>query len=226
MAIFTIADLHLSFSSDKPMDVFGGWENHAEQIKQNWLKTVQEDDHVIIPGDFSWAMRIEQALEDFKFIENLPGTKYILKGNHDYWWTTAGKMKNFFEENGLNSIKIIHNNAFEAEGHALCGSRGWFYEDEGERKIILREALRLEASIVAGKKLSENILVFLHYPPISQNHDVLEIVEVLSKHKVKKCYYGHIHGKGCNYAFQGVKHGIEFKLISADYLRFNPLKIV
>lgn len=226
MAIFAIADLHLSFGADKPMDIFGGWENYVELIEQNWRKFVSENDHVVIPGDVSWAMRIENTLGDFKFIDNLPGTKYILKGNHDYWWTTASKMQKFFDENNLRSLKIIHNNAFKFDDYALCGSRGWFVEDEGEHKIILREAGRLETSIVAGKALGGEPIVFLHYPPVSKNRDVDEIVEVLNRHEIKKCYYGHIHGKGCNYAFQGSKHGIEFKMVSADYLGFNPYKIV
>jgi len=224
--MFTIADLHLSFGTDKPMDIFAGWENYAENLAENWRKVVQDDDHVVIPGDVSWAMKIEDALDDFKFIDNLPGMKYIIKGNHDYWWSTASKMQKFFDENGLRTINILHNNAFKANDYALCGSRGWFVEDEGEKKIILREAMRLDASIIAGKKLSENIIVFLHYPPISISRDVDEIVEVLVKHEIKECYYGHIHGKGCNYAYEGIKHGVAFKLISADYLKFNPHKIL
>ena len=227
MALYTIGDLHLSLSGEKPMDKFGSaWENHPEKLEEGFRK-VGEDDLTVLCGDLSWGMNLEGAKEDFAFIHRLPGRKLILKGNHDYWWNTATKAYRFFEENGFNSLEILHNNARAFGSYALCGTRGWFYEEESgtehDKKMMLRELLRLEASLRAGGELEK--IVFLHYPPIFQNYRCEEILELLQKYRVKRCYYGHIHGRGCPLAFNGWIGCTKFQLVSADHLRFEPLEV-
>ena len=227
MALYAVGDLHLSFFRDKPMDIFGAnWENHAEKIKKGF-ECVSENDTTVICGDISWGMNMEEAKEDFRFIDALPGRKIILKGNHDYWWSTASKAHRFFEENGIKSIDILHNNFFEYGEYALCGTRGWFYEEEKgvkhDRKIMRRELMRLEASLEAAGERKK--LVFLHYPPIFLKYRCDEILELLKKHEVRLCCYGHIHGKGCAAAFNGWRDGTEFRLVSADHLDFTPIKL-
>ena len=228
MSLFAIGDLHLSFTVNKPMDVFGDrWENHAEKLQQGF-SCVGDEDLTVLCGDLSWGMNLEQAREDFLFIDRLPGRKLILKGNHDYWWSTAAKAKRFFEENGITSIDILHNNCFFYEDTALCGTRGWFYEEEtGEahdKKIMLREIGRLETSLNAAGDREK--LVFLHYPPIYQKYECPEILALLKKHEVRLCCYGHIHGKGCRLAFNGWRDGTEYRLLSADHVNFTPVKIL
>jgi len=188
---------------------------------------VAPGDTVVLPGDISWAMSLDAALPDFAFLHALPGTKVILKGNHDYWWTTRKKIEDFWAAHGLNSLVLLHNNAVLAEGVALCGSRGWFFdcEDEGGQKVLLREAGRLRASIQAGKKLSGRLCVFLHYPPISNDRACEEIDRVLREEGVPCCYYGHLHGGSVKWAFRGEKNGIAYDLVSADALRFCPKKL-
>ena len=228
MALYTIGDTHLSLAANKPMDVFGGrWENHTDKLRQGF-SALSDDDLTIICGDISWGMNFNECLEDFKFIDSLPGKKIILKGNHDYWWSTVSKAKRFFQENGINSIAILNNNCFFWGDYAICGTRGWFYEEErnGEHdaKIMRREIMRLETSLeAAGDKKK---LVFLHYPPLFINYRCEEILELLKKHEVRLCCYGHIHGKGCYAAFNGWAGGTEFKLVSADFLNFEPLKLM
>ncbi|MEG2053590.1 MAG: metallophosphoesterase [Oscillospiraceae bacterium] len=226
MAIYTIADLHLSLGTDKPMDIFPGWENHAMRIKNNWEKTVKENDTVVIPGDISWAMKIENCLQDFLFIEKLPGKKIILKGNHDYWWTTMRKMDTFLENNNIKSISFLLNNSYIVENVAICGTRSWLF-DVGEAhdlKVMNRELMRLRASLNAAGD-SEKI-VFLHYPPIYYNAKSEEVIEILKEYNIKQCFYGHLHAASINYAIQGNVDGIKYKLISADALRFMPFKII
>ncbi len=228
MALYAIGDTHLSLGSEKPMDIFGDkWENHAEKLKKGFAGLTQEDVCVIC-GDISWGMGIEECREDFLFINSLPGKKIILKGNHDYWWSTAAKARRFFQENGIDSIDILYNNCFDYKGFALCGTRGWFYEEEkgGEhdKKIMRREIMRLEASLkAAGDKPK---LVFLHYPPLYLHYSCPEILALLKEHQVRLCCYGHIHGKGCCSAFKGWRDGTEFRLVSADYLDFSPVKLM
>ena len=227
MALYAVGDLHLSFFRDKPMDIFGAnWENHTEKIKKGF-ECVSENDTTVICGDISWGMNMEEAKEDFRFIDALPGRKIILKGNHDYWWSTASKTHRFFEENGIESIDILHNNFFEYGEYALCGTRGWFYEEEKgvehDRKIMRRELMRLEASLEAAGERKK--LVFLHYPPIFLKYRCDEILELLKKHEVRLCCYGHIHGKGCAASFNGWRDGTEFRLVSADHLDFTPIKL-
>ena len=227
MALYAVGDLHLSFFRDKPMDIFGAnWENHTEKIKKGF-ECVSENDTTVICGDISWGMNMEEAKEDFRFIDALPGRKIILKGNHDYWWSTASKTHRFFEENGIESIDILHNNFFEYGEYALCGTRGWFYEEEKgvehDRKIMRRELMRLEASLEAAGERKK--LVFLHYPPIFLKYRCDEMLELLKKYEVRLCCYGHIHGKGCAASFNGWRDGTEFRLVSADHLDFTPIKL-
>ncbi|MBE6794991.1 MAG: serine/threonine protein phosphatase [Ruminococcaceae bacterium] len=224
MALFVIGDTHLSLSCDKPMDIFKGWADYVERIETNWNKIVGENDSVVIPGDISWAMSLQEAVKDFEFLNNLNGTKYILKGNHDYWWNTASKMNKFFEENNFDSIKIIHNNAFSVEGFALAGSRGWFYDDtaDADKKVILREAGRLRASLKEAERLGGEIIAFLHYPPLSETQKCDEILDVLGEFSVKRCFFGHLHGFVSPANAQIDYNGTKFSLVSADYLKFVP----
>jgi len=227
MALYAIGDLHLSLGRDKPMDIFGSkWENHAEKIKKGFSE-LGDDDICVICGDLSWGMSIEDCREDFLFIHSLPGRKIILKGNHDYWWSTASKAYRFFEENGIDSIEILNNNYFEYGEYALCGTRGWFYEEERgiehDKKIMRREIMRLETSLKSAGEREK--LVFLHYPPVFLSYSCPEILELLKEHQVRLCCYGHIHGKGCGAAFNGWRDGTQFKLVSADFVDFTPVKL-
>lgn len=224
MSIFAIADTHLSFSCEKPMDIFHGWSDYVSRIEGNWRNLVTEDDTVVIPGDISWAMSLKEAEADFRFINSLPGKKIILKGNHDYWWTTKRKMDSFLSEKGFDSISILHNNAFRIGDYTLCGTRGWFFDAEksADMKVLLREASRLERSIEEGEKLGGEIIVFLHYPPVMQTGKCEEIFEVLKKHNIKRCYYGHLHGESTKRSVSETVDGVKLSLISADFLSFCP----
>ena len=227
MALYAIGDLHLSQAKEKPMDVFGDrWKNHDRKLKEAF-SSLTEDDITVLCGDLSWGMNLAESAPDFRFVDALPGKKLILKGNHDYWWTTAAKAKRFFAEQGIGSIDILHNNAFPWGEYALCGTRGWFYEEEKggvhDAKIMRREIMRLEASLKAAGDRKK--LVFLHYPPIYGNYRCEEILQLLRDYAVPLCCYGHIHGKGCAAAFNGWYEGTEFKLVSADFINFTPLRL-
>ena len=229
MSIFAIADLHLALGTDKPMDVFGGrWSNYMDKLKSNWLETVKAEDTVIIPGDVCWATYIENAYEDFKFIEELPGKKIISKGNHDYWWTTASKLNKYLEANGFKTISFMHNNAFLIENIAICGTRGWKCPGEDDfkkddEKIYKREVERLELSIKAALKTEHFFkIVFMHYPPATVKTQASGFIDIMNKYGITECYYGHLHGDGIKGAVEGVYRGIDLKLISADYLYFQP----
>lgn len=228
MAVFTIADLHLSFGTDKPMDVFPGWSNYTERIEKNWRHLVSENDTVVIAGDISWAMDLRETYNDFSFIHSLPGRKIMLKGNHDYWWTTKKKMDNYLKENGFDSISILHNNYYLVEGLAVCGSRGWFYdaETDADMKVLHREAGRLRTSIGLAVKDGYSPVVFLHYPPIYNNMECTEITDILKEFGIKRCYYGHIHGgNAAKRAFIGERDNVSYKLIACDYIDFTPLAV-
>ncbi len=224
MSIFAIGDTHLSFACDKPMDIFRGWTDYVLRIEKNWKAVIEDDDTVVIPGDISWAMSLQEAEEDFRFINSLPGKKIILKGNHDYWWNTKRKMDKFLGEKSFDTISILHNNAYKIGDFVIAGSRGWFYDAQtgADKKVILREASRLDTSITEGKKLGGELIVFLHYPPVMLNQRCEEIFEVLKKHGIKRCYYGHLHGESTLKAVCEEVDGIKFSLISADYLEFCP----
>ena len=229
MSVYTIADLHLSFGTDKPMDVFSGWTNYTERIEKNWQKLVTENDTVVIAGDISWAMDIKETYADFDFINRLNGKKIIIKGNHDYWWTTKSKMDKYISENGFDTISILHNNYFVSDGIALCGSRGWFYdaESDADKKILNREVGRLRMSIEPALKDGYDPVVFLHYPPIYNNIECDEIMQVLKEYNIKKCFYGHIHGgNAAKKSFNGERYGIKFKLVACDFLGFMPLSVM
>ena len=234
MSIYVIADLHLSFGTDKPMDIFGdNWENHAEKIKQDWISKVKPEDTVILPGDFSWATYIEDAKQDFQFLNELPGKKILLKGNHDYWWTTLTKMREFIEENDFENIDFLYNNSYLVEDKIIVGTRGWILQDgEENKKMINRENERLKLSFKDGiEKYGEDkeILVFMHYPPINSKellgNGYLEFYKTMREHNVKDCYYGHLHGNSHKEAIEGEVGEINFHLISADYLDFKLVKI-
>ena len=231
MSLYCISDPHLSLSCDKPMDVFGGaWQDYVARLKENWNSTVTDEDTVVIPGDISWGMNLKESFSDFQFLNSLNGkTKIIGKGNHDYFWTSVSKMQAFFTENGLDTLKILHNNFYEyGENYGICGSRGWINENGNtqDKKILNREAMRLEASIKPCVEMGREPIVFLHYPPVYSENICYEIYDVLKKYNVKKCYYGHIHGNGYRYAIDGLFDGIDFRLISCDYTEFYPVKVL
>ena len=229
MALYAIGDLHLSLSTDKPMDVFGGgWNNYVEKIKSGF-SILEADDVCVLCGDTSWGISFEESLEDFQFINKLPGKKIILKGNHDYWWTTVTKMKAFFSENGIENIDILNNNCFFYEDSAICGTRGWMTEGEVDTehnvKIMAREASRLRTSLQAAGDAKEK-LCFLHYPPRFKDLICEDLVAAMHDHGVKNCWYGHIHGQGHRQAVRGEVDGIFYEMISADYLDFVPQRIM
>ena len=245
MSIYVIGDLHLSFSENKPMDIFGdNWKGHEEKIKNDWVEKVTDNDIVILPGDFSWSMKLEDTEKDFEYINNLPGKKLLLKGNHDYWWNTVTKMRKFLKDKNFKNIDFIYNQGYVLENYIIAGTRGWsLLEEEKDEKVLNRELARLETSIKDGlqkalsseniedKKIEEKkeLIVFMHYPPISNtkilNHEEVQFVEIMKKYNVKKCFYGHLHGASIKEALEGEFEGIEFKLVSADGLNFKLYKI-
>ena len=228
MALFAIADTHLSLKTDKSMTVFSGWDDYVDRLEANWRNLVKPEDTVVIAGDISWGMNLKQAKDDFAFLHSLPGRKLIFKGNHDYWWTTRRQMDLFFAENGFDSLRIVHNDAVEVDGrYAVCGSRGWFFdaEEDADKLVLLREAGRLRTSIRAAKEMGLEPIVFLHYPPIYADQICPEIMDVLKEEEITRCYYGHVHGKGIRLAVQGEVEGIRFELISADSVHFCPVAI-
>ena len=229
MSLFAISDLHLSFGCDKPMDVFGAkWANYTDRLRDNWQKIVKEEDTVVINGDFSWGMTLEETLEDFRFLESLNGKKLLSKGNHDYWWATASKIYQFFEKNDIKSVNLLHNNAYICDDVVVAGARGWMLEVgcEHDKKIITREAMRLRLSLREAKALANDkeTVVFLHYPPSHNNMTCEPIVEVLKEYGVNRVYFGHLHGISPSFV-TGEVNGIKTKLVSSDYLSFVPLLI-
>ena len=227
MALYAIGDLHLAQSVNKPMDVFGpGWSNHAQRLEAAFSQ-LGEGDVTVLCGDISWGIDFSESLADFQFIDRLPGKKIIVKGNHDYWWNTAAKMRRFFQENGLESLEILHNNAYFYEEWALCGTRGWFYEEEASghnEKVLNREVGRLEASLRAAG--GRPILAFLHYPPLYTGYRCPEVVSKLEEYRVQRCFYGHLHGPTHKRAVEGTVGNVAYSLVSADYLGFTPKKIL
>ena len=240
MSLYVISDLHLSTNTvtNKSMEKFGTkWKDYHQKLEKYFKAIINEDDTVVIPGDISWAMTLKEAKNDFKFLDSLPGTKIIGKGNHDFWWTTATKINTFFEENDIKTIKLLHNNAYLLEDCIICGSRGWFYDEKQQKtvgdvdyeKIVAREAQRLEISIKEAIKIKEEnadlpILVFLHFPPVYADCVCDKILDVLKKYEIKNCYYGHIHN---NYSIprQFTFDEINFTMVAADYLNFSPMPI-
>lgn len=224
MSIFAIGDTHLSFSTDKPMNIFKGWDDYVARLTKNWHALISETDTVVVMGDVSWAMSLEEAKADFAYLHALPGQKIILKGNHDYWWNTRTKMEAFIEQNGFSTLHILHNNAYRVGDFSICGTRGWFYDAEETQpdKVLLREVQRLKTSIDAGRALGGEPIVFLHYPPISINQQCAPFLELLKNEHIERCYYAHLHGGASHLAFQDKIYGIKFELLSGDYLKFCP----
>lgn len=229
MALYIIGDLHLALDSDKPMDVFEGWENYQQRIKANWLATVSTEDTVILAGDTSWAMRLEDCYKDFSFINALPGQKILIKGNHDYWWSTLTKMNEYVAENGFETLSFLHNNSYFTNGVAVCGTRGWTLDDTDpqDEKIINREVNRLALSLQEAQRQNPDAekIAIIHYPPVYQDFRPSPFVDALKEYGVKQCYYGHLHGDAIQWGAAG-KHGnIRYHLISADAIDFIPYHI-
>lgn len=234
MSIYTIGDLHLSFSQNKPMNIFGdNWNGHADKIRKNWIEKVNKEDFVVLPGDFSWAMYLKDTYKDFEYLEKLPGNKILLKGNHDYWWSGLSKMNEYLKENNFNNINFLYNNSYLVEDTIISGTRGWNLTDsEDNEKMLNRECIRLKLSLEDGiNKFGRNkeIIVFMHYPPISKagisNGYTKKYISIMKEYGVKKCYYGHLHGTSHSEAIEGNVDGIEFYLVSSDYLDFDLVKV-
>ncbi len=230
MSIYTISDLHLSLGMDKPMDIFGNnWKNHEKKIRDNWIKKVKKEDLVLLPGDFSWAMYIEDAKKDFEYLNELPGTKLLLKGNHDYWWESIKKMREFLKNNNFKNIDFIYNNSYIWENKIIVGTRGWSEQEENPEKIIRRENLRLEMSIKDGlQRFGEDkeIIVCMHYPPFNgYTKEELNLVKTMKKYNAKICIYGHVHGEVGKDAKQGMIEGIRFIMASSDQTNFDLIEI-
>ena len=232
MSVFVMGDLHLSLTANKPMDLFGGvWNGYVEKIRQSWQTLISQEDTVILAGDTSWGMSLNEALADFRFIEALPGKKLLLKGNHDYFWTTVTGMRRFLAEQGIATLDFLHNTCAVIGDKAFCGTRGWFLENGNNEagdggKVYRRELLRLRTSLEEGRKTGAcELIAVLHYPPIFQNFRCEEILEILKTYSVRRCYYGHLHGRSLRYAREGVIDGIAYTCISADHLDFRPLRI-
>lgn len=238
MSLYVIADLHLATAdSSKSMEVFGKrWSNYIEKLNNNWRKIVTDNDTVVVPGDISWGLTAEDAKDDLLWLDSLPGKKILLKGNHDFWWSTLSKLRTFFDANDIRSISLLNNNALEVEEYVIAGSRGWFTDKSMQNveenvdydKIVNREAIRLEMSLADAERLSaergKEIITFLHFPPVWSGFVCRPILEVLKRHKISRCYFGHIHGSYSQpqtFEFENIK----FSMISADFLDFMP-KIV
>ncbi|MBQ7871316.1 MAG: metallophosphoesterase [Oscillospiraceae bacterium] len=228
MALYAIGDLHLSFGTDKPMDKFGGaWINYVEKLRTG-LSVIGPEDTTVLLGDLSWALDIDGAREDFAFINAIPGRKIILKGNHDYWWTTAAKFYKFCEAQGFTDMYILNNNAYEYEDVAICGTRGWFFEEDAalgshNDKIFKRELIRLETSLKAAGE--EEKYCFLHYPPRYRGYECPEILTLLKTYGVTRCCYGHLHADSHKLAIEGLFDGVEFRLCAADFVGFAPIRL-
>lgn len=228
MALYAIGDLHLCLGAEKPMDVFGGaWVGYMEKLREG-MSVIGPEDTTVLLGDLSWALDLQQASKDFAWIHEIPGRKIILKGNHDYWWSTAAKFYQFCRDHGFTDQWILNNNHYEYGDFAICGTRGWFFEEERsgqhDEKVFKRELIRLEASLKsAGEKQK---IVFLHYPPKYKGYECQEILDLLKKYEVRRCFYGHLHGASHGLAMEGIRDGIEFRLVSADKLGFRPYLVM
>ena len=224
MALYAIGDLHLCLGAPKPMDIFGGaWVGYMDKLKEG-MSVITGEDTLVLLGDLSWSLDLENAKADFAWINEIPGRKIILKGNHDYWWSTAAKFDKFCKENGFENMHILNNNCFDCGDWAICGTRGWFFEEERsgqhDEKVFKRELIRLEASLkAAGEKPK---MVFLHYPPRYKGYECKEILDLLQKYEVRRCFYGHLHGGSHKLAMEGQWDGVEFRLVAADYINFKP----
>ncbi len=228
MSLYAIGDLHLCLGAPKPMDVFGGaWTGYMEKLEQG-ISCIGENDTTVLLGDLSWALDLQNAKADFAWIDRIPGKKIILKGNHDYWWSTVSKFNQFCNQNGFSNQFILNNNHFEYEGFAICGTRGWFFEEEKsgqhDEKVFKRELIRLETSLQSAGDLSK--IVFLHYPPRYKGYICEPIVELLHRYGVRQCFYGHLHSASHALAVEGLWDGIEYRLVSSDRLDFRPYCVI
>ena len=228
MALYAIGDLHLCLGAPKPMDIFGGaWVGYMDKLREG-LSVITEEDTTVLLGDLSWALDLPSSKADFAWINEIPGRKIILKGNHDYWWSTAAKFHKFCLENGFENMSLLNNNSYEYADYAICGTRGWFFEEERsgqhDEKVFKRELIRLEASLMAAGEKQK--LVFLHYPPRYKGYECPEILALLDKYEVRRCFYGHLHGGSHKLAMEGLWDGVEFRLVAADYLDFRPYLVM
>ena len=238
MSLFVISDLHLSTNqtTNKSMEVFGArWKDYISKIQKNWNSVISENDTVVVPGDISWALTLEEAYSDLDFVNKLNGKKLLGKGNHDFWWDTAAKLHRFFAENGFTTLSLLYNNAYAVEDFIVCGTRGWFLEEEKQltvgdvdfAKIQNRETQRLKLSLDAAKLLQQDenankeILVFLHFPPVWNGFVWQEFIDLMKEYGVKRVFCGHIHGK-YNIPRTQVVDGLEITLISSDFSDFIP----
>ena len=228
MALYAIGDLHLCLGAPKPMDVFGGaWVGYMDKLREG-LSVIGPEDTTVLLGDLSWALDLPGARRDFAWINEIPGRKILLKGNHDYWWSTAAKFEKFCKENDFHDLNLLNNNCYEYGDYAICGTRGWFFEEERsgqhDEKVFRRELLRLEASLKAAGDRQK--LVFLHYPPRYKGYECTEILKLFEDYEVRRCFYGHLHGGSHKLAMEGQWDGVEFRLTSADYLGFKPYPVI
>ena len=228
MALYAIGDLHLCLGASKPMDVFGGnWIGYMDKLAEG-VSQITADDTTVLLGDLSWALDLEGAKADFSWINQIPGRKIILKGNHDYWWSTASKFYKFCQVHGFTNQFVLNNNHYEYENWAICGTRGWFFEEDvsgqHDEKVFRRELLRLEASLKSAGNLPK--MVFLHYPPRYRGYECQEILDLLQKYEVRRCFYGHLHGPSHKLAMEGLWDGVEYRLVAADFLDFKPFTVL
>lgn len=228
MALYAIGDLHLCLGAYKPMDIFGGaWVGYMEKLK-NGISVIQPEDTTVLLGDLSWALDLDTAEADFRWIDQIPGRKIILKGNHDYWWSTATKFYKFCQKHGFSDQWILNNNHYVYDGRAICGTRGWFFEEQRsslqDEKVFKRELIRLETSLKSAGNLPK--MVFLHYPPRYKGYECREILDLLEKYEVRQCFYGHLHGASQKLAVEGLLNNTEFRLVAADRLDFKPFTVI
>ena len=228
MSLYALGDLHLSFGTDKPMDVFGGkWQGYVEKLRRG-LACITPEDTTVLLGDVSWGLDMESAREDFAFLSAIPGRKIILKGNHDYWWSTASKFRKFCEANDFADLHVLNNNCFFYGDIAICGTRGWFFEEEQagghDEKIFRRELGRLETSLKAAGEGEK--YCFLHYPPLYRGYTCPEIISLMEAYGVTRCYYGHLHSDSHKLAVEGLHGGIEYRLAAADFVDFTPIRVL
>ena len=228
MALYAIGDLHLCLGVSKPMDIFGGnWVGYMDKLTEGMSK-ITPDDTTVLLGDLSWALDLAGAKADFSWIDQIPGRKIIIKGNHDYWWSTASKFYKFCQEHGFSDQLILNNNRYEYGEWALCGTRGWFFDEDvsgqHDEKVFRRELLRLETSLKSAGDRPK--MVFLHYPPRYKGYECPEILELLQKYEVRRCFYGHLHGPSHKLAMEGLWDGVEYRLVAADFLNFMPFTVL
>lgn len=234
MAVFALSDPHLALACEKPMDIFGQrWQDHTSRLAANWEETVAEEDTVVIGGDISWAMQLLEALPDLLFLHRLPGRKILMRGNHDYWWSSVRKLEQLAETHHLDSLSFLRNNAFRVGPDIICGTRGWTLPEDpdfgaDDRKIYDREVGRLKLTLDAAEHIREagdRLLVFLHYPPVGRTRAENELTRLLTERQADVCIFGHVHGESARNCFQGMLDGVSYQLASADYLGFKPLRL-